>query len=218
MVKVLSKASTAAYRLRFCTSTLLVTLALFTAGCASTSQQPRKQARIDVEESVGFTITEEARVGGNVRIGYADALALLEQGNHSQGIAALERLAEEAPLLSAPWIDLGIAHHRADDLEAAEENLLQALSLSPEHPISHNELGIIYRKTGRFAEARASYEAALAVYPGYHYARRNLAVLCDLYLADFDCALDNYEAYMQTVPADDEATIWIADLRARMGR
>ena len=82
----------------------------------------------------------------------------------------------------------------------------------------HNELGIIYRKTGRFAESRKSYERALAVYPGYHFARRNLAVLCDLYLGDLDCALENYEAYMATVPEDPEAAIWIADLRMRMNQ
>jgi len=76
----------------------------------------------------------------------------------------------------------------------------------------------VYRKTGRFAEARSSYERALAIYPGYHFARRNLAILCDLYLADLDCALANYEAYMATVPGDDEASMWIADIRNRSGQ
>jgi len=94
--------------------------------------------------------------------------------------------------------------------------LLLALEANPNHPIAHNELGIVYRKRGRFAEARQSYEAALAVYPGYHYARRNLAVLCDLYLADMQCALENYEAYMTTVTADDEVTMWMKDLQLRM--
>lgn len=187
------------------------------AGCATTDTS-RTPARIEIQDAVGFTITEEVRIGGDVRIGYEDALDLLEQGRHAEGIAALERLAEEAPLLSAPWIDLGIAHHRAGDLEAAEKNLLQALELSPDHPIVHNELGIIYRKSGRFAKARESYQSALAVYPGYHFARRNLAVLCDLYLADLRCALENYEAYMATVPADEEASIWIADIRNRIGQ
>ena len=56
------------------------------------------------------------------------------------------------------------------------------------------------------------------MYPGFHFARRNLAVLCDLYLMDLQCALENYEAYMATVPRDDEATIWIADLKLRLER
>ena len=93
-----------------------------------------------------------------------------------------------------------------------------ALEANPDHPVAHNELGIVYRKTGRFAEARASYEAALAIYPNYHFARRNLGVLCDLYLSDLNCALENYEAYMATVPSDDEASIWISDIRARLGQ
>ena len=132
------------------------------------------------------------------------------------GVKMLEVVASAAPLLSAPRIDLGIAYHRAGDLETAETNLLQALELNPQHPVVHNELGIIYRKSGRFEDARKSYEAALTIYSGYHFARRNLAVLCDLFLADLHCALENYEAYMATVASDDEATMWIADIRSRI--
>ncbi len=204
-------------RMAHCVLPLLAT-AILIAGCAATSEQKRTPARIEIQDEVGFTITEEARIGGNVRADYEQALSLLEQGRHGEGIELLEAVAAKAPILSAPRIDLGIAYHRAGDLEAAERNLRQALELNPEHPIVHNELGIIHRKSGRFAAARKSYEAALAVYPGYHYARRNLAVLCDLYLADLRCALDNYEAYMATVPGDDEASIWIADLRNRLGQ
>lgn len=203
----------------------LLALALL-AGCASTggsppgdaAPTPRSAAHIEVQEDVGFTITEDVKASGDVRLGYEEALMLLEQGELERGVSVLERIAEEAPGLSAPRIDLGIAMHRAGDLGAAEKWLTEALALSPEHPIVHNELGIVYRKTGRFDEARQSYERALSVFPGYHYARRNLAVLCDLYLGDLDCALDNYEAYMTTVPEDAEASIWIADIRMRMGK
>ena len=144
------------------------------------------------------------------------ALSYLQQGRFDEGIVLLEKVAEAAPELSAPRIDLGVAQHRAGDLEAAESSLLRALESNPEQPIAHNELGIIYRKTGRFDEARKSYESALAVYPGFHFARRNLAILCDLYLADLECALENYEAYMKTVPSDEEASMWIADIRYRL--
>ncbi len=187
------------------------------AGCATTGTS-RPPARIEIQQDVGFTIVEEGRISGDARTRYEEALGLLERGRHAQGVALLESVVSGSPLLSAPRIDLGIAYHRAGDLEAAEQSLLQALELSPEHPIVHNELGIIYRKSGRFAEARESYEAALAVYPGYHFARRNLAVLCDLYLADLRCALENYEAYMATVASDEEASIWIADIRNRIGQ
>jgi len=197
--------------------TLLVVPALALTGCVTTGPT-RARASVETADEVGFTITEDIRVGDSVRTDFQVALGYLEQGRHEEGVALLETVAAETPQLSAPYIDLGIAYHRAGDLEAAERNLLLALEANPKHPVAHNELGIVYRETGRFTQARASYEAALAVYPDYHYARRNLAVLCDLYLSKPRCALENYEAYMATVPSDDEASIWISDIRARLGQ
>jgi tetratricopeptide (TPR) repeat protein len=200
---------------------LIALLAVAIAGCGTTTTSTavkRTPARIEIQEAVGFTITEEAHVAGEVRIDYERGLDLLDQGRLEEGVAVLETVAEAAPGLSAPRIDLGVAYHRLDNLEAAEENLEAALAINPQHPIALNELGIVYRETARFTEARHSYEAALAVYPGYHYARRNLAILCDLYLADMECALDNYEAYLATVHSDDEASMWLKDVRYRMGR
>ena len=191
--------------------------ALALAACATT-EKPQPKAQIEIQEAVGFTIIEQVSVSDAVRFEYSEALDQLERGNHDNGIAMLQAVAADAPHISGPRIDLGMAYHRAGDLEAAEAELQKALELNPEHPVALNELGIIYRKTGRFAEARQSYEAALAVYPGYHHARRNLGVLCDLYLGDLECALEAYEAYMTTVQSDAEATMWIADIRNRLGR
>ena len=197
---------------------LIVALTML-AACNTTPSKPTSaSAQIRVEESVGFTLIEDARVAGDVRVDYDRALDLLARGDSAEGISLLETVAAATPDLSAPRISLAIAHHRLGDLDMAEQHLTQALSINPDHPIALNELGIVYRKTARFAKARQQYEAALAVYPGYHYARRNLAVLCDLYLDDLECALSNYEAYMATVRSDDEAAMWLKDVRYRAGR
>jgi tetratricopeptide (TPR) repeat protein len=196
----------------------LLLITVIVSACATTESARPPPTRIEVQDTVGFTITEDARVDNDTRAEYDRALRLLEQGALEPGIQTLEAVVKAAPELSAPLVDLGIAYHVAGKLDDAERSLLRALELNPDHPIALNELGIVYRKSGRFSEARKSYEASLAIYPGYHYARRNLAVLCDLYLADTKCALENYDAYMATVPSDEEASMWIKDLRYRIGQ
>jgi tetratricopeptide (TPR) repeat protein len=76
---------------------------------------------------------------------------------------------------------------------------------------------LIYRKQGRFADARASYERALALYPEFHVANKNLGVLCDLYQRDYGCALRHYRAYQALVPDDAQVAVWIADIEGRTG-
>ena len=117
----------------------------------------------------------------------------------------------------AAHINLAIAYRRVDDLKRAEASLEKALVLNPRHPAAHNEMGIVHRRTGRFAEARGSYEKALDLHPEFHFARRNLAILCDVFLSDLDCAVENYTIYSRAVPEDEAAAMWIADLRSRAG-
>lgn len=196
--------------------TVMSGLVACNATTGSARSAAKAQTRIEVQEAVGFTIVEDSRIGSGARGDYDTALAYLRGGRHDQGIEILERLIVSSPELTAPRIDLGIAYHELNQLDAAKTHLESALATSPAHPIAHNELGIVYRKLGMFPEARRSYEAALSTFPSYHYARRNLAVLCDLYLADLDCALKNYRAYMATVPGDEEASMWIADIQYRI--
>jgi len=184
--------------------------------CACASSGPGRPEWKEVRDDAGFTITEQVRVRGSVRSDFEEALRLLEEEEYEAGIALLEAVTEAAPQVTMPHIDLGIAYGRVGDLERAEKSLERAVALNPRHPVAQNELGIVYRRRGRFEEARESYEKALSAYPDFHFARRNLAILCDVYLLDARCAIEHYELYTQAFPDDEAAAMWIADLRNRV--
>ena len=209
---------------------VLVMMLSVVAGCATDGkvkpalvvQEPSMLKGHSVERledgREGFIIMEVSQMDEASRRYFERAVAMLNDKEYGQAIDLLEKVIEQSPGVTAPYIDMAIACEQVGKLEQAEEHLKTALRLFPEHPVACNEYGLLYRKTGRFAEARAIYEKAIAHFPDYYPVHRNLGILCDLYLNDLACALEHYEIYSEAWPEDKQVKSWIADLRARLGR
>lgn len=175
----------------------------------------------DVKESQGSAKEEQKK--GNVEVDidvqqdFSKAINLLQQNNNARAAAVLKSVIEREQRLPAPYVNLAIAQNRLGETEDAEENLIKALKIDISHPVANNELGLLYRKKGKFNAARTAYENAINKHPDYLPARKNLGVLCDLYIHDFNCALEQYEDYLELQPDDKTVAIWVADVKRRLG-
>jgi Flp pilus assembly protein TadD len=147
---------------------------------------------------------------------FAHALELMQQARHADAVAVLEPLAEQQPERAGVQTNLGISYMELGRSEDARRAFEAALERDPEQPVALNRLAILERRTGRFEQARALYERLLTADPEHPHGHLNLAILCDIYLQDLECAHDYYRRH-QTLSQeeDEEVTAWLADLERR---
>ena len=127
-------------------------------------------------------VTNYGDIDSDVEADFITAVALLNEEKNVQAIELLKKVIDREQRLPAPYVNIAIAYTKTGDLKAAEENLIHALKLDIGHREANNELGLLYRKAGKFNAARTAYQNAIKEHADYAPARRNLGVLCDLYL------------------------------------
>lgn len=197
------------------------------AGCASSAKLAPGEgdvaaAEVSVERlddgRSGFVLEEESQLDGDLRDRFEEGVEALEEEEYQAAVDAFSEVVEAHPGQTAPQINLAAAHMGLEQTEEAEEPLQKALRLVPGHPLASHRYGLLLRRQGRFDEARQVYETALEEFPEYHPIRRNLAILCDLYIGDLEYALEQYEIYAEERPDDEQVKVWIAELRGRLER
>ena len=207
----------------------LIVLFSFAAGCAVTkpsftetvaeqnsAEEKKTLSRLEGGRT-GFVITETPDLSASWRADFDRAVVLIKDDKETEAIPILEEIVRQSPGVSAPYIDLAMVYRHSERFEEAEELLQTALKMVPDHPVANNEYGLLLRQTGRFDDAREVYESTLLLFPEYLPVRRNLGILCELYLHDTACAVEQYTSYNQANPEDGTVALWIADLNLRMG-
>jgi tetratricopeptide (TPR) repeat protein len=197
--------------LKFCVpGKLVIVLAMYALlqGCAT--DQPNK---VDIK-----SVTPSVVLTAESRDDFDAAMAFVKAEEYPKAIDLLTKIVKAVPNNAVASINLALVYKQQGKLKEAEDSLKLALVAEPENPVAHNEYAMLYRKTGRFAEARKLYEKILDKYPNFNMAHKNLGILCDLYMKDFECALKHYVIYSDVNQDDKTVKTWIADLKNRAGR
>ncbi len=202
----------ARYRIFF-----LSTLILVMGACAQIKPETDQPDVVKVQQT-----SQKIVVDKKVRRDFRQAVALM-QNNASEpdtmrAIHLFESVIKREKRLPAPYVDLAIAYERINKTKLVERNLISALKLDIGHAVANNELGLLYRKEGRFRAARIAYQNAINAHPDYLPAKRNLGVLCDMYLHDYACALVQFQDYLELKPDDKMVAIWVADIKQRLAK
>jgi tetratricopeptide (TPR) repeat protein len=148
---------------------------------------------------------------------YSEALQLMKAGRATDAELEFKQLTVAYPEFAGPQLNLGLLYLQGSRLPEAEAAFKAALERNPASAVAGNELGIVERKLGKFTEAEAAYRRTIAAEPNYAPAYLNLGVLYDLYLAEPQKALEQFERYIQLAGENKQVAGWVVELRKRVG-
>ena len=196
------------------------------AGCQSSPVQPVR-APVPVAAAspgapgAGAANPGAASAGAEVPVQaaqqYAQALYLMKAGRNTDAELEFKQIVVAYPQFAGPQLNLGLLYLHDSRLPEAEGAFKAALELAPANPVAGDELGIVERKLGKFTDAEAAYLRAIAAEPNYAPAHLNLGVLYDLYMAEPQKALDQFERYIEIAGENKQVAGWVVELRKRVG-
>ncbi|MCX7633029.1 MAG: tetratricopeptide repeat protein [Turneriella sp.] len=91
---------------------------------------------------------------------YNLAIALRHKGMYKEALEALEKAQKLRPDLIEPQNLKGQLQYQNQDLKGAEETLKKAIETTKD-PLAYYNLGMVYKKEGKFAEAKSAFLDAL---------------------------------------------------------
>ena len=172
-----------------------VAFAHFQLGYAYTALKRPAEARGEYEKAVAL---DPKMPEAQLNLGI-----LLLETDPQAAVAPLTKAVELLPSESRPRYLLGLAEERSGDSLGAAEALEGAASLDPKDATALTELGRIYAKANRPADAEAKFRAALGLEPKSPEALQGLALSLDQQKKA--AAVDAYREYLAVRPADNAA-------------
>lgn len=156
---------------------------------------------------------QAVNISPEARADFVSAMYSIKAVDYERAIKLFNKIIAQYPDNPVPYINLALIYKKMRNLPLAEENLKLGIKAAPENPVVNNEYALLFRKTGRFTEARQIYDKILEKYPDFSIAHKNLGILCDIYMKDYECALKHYTIYIGLIPDDESVKGWVASIR-----
>lgn len=187
-------------------------IVIMLGGCASS---PQERAMLPVSDGAVVVTETVTDVEGE----FQDALQLMQAEDWHAAADKLVALTTAKPRLSGPWTNLGIVRNMIGDTTGAETAFKMAIDANASQVVAYNELGIIYRRSGRLEQAAFIYNEGLKIDPNNKNIHWNIGILYDSYLPNPVQALHHYEYYQQLTQSEDRQLFsWISALREQTGQ
>ena len=143
-------------------------------------------------------------------------IALLDAQQYQASVQAFERVAALRPDYADAYTNMAVVETAWERYDEAKPNLAKALALLPGDPRALYYRAIVERNAGQVPEAIADLEAALAKYPRFKDALRELGFSFNQQ-HDYAKAASAYERLQAVDPDDLAAHYQLAILYRRMG-
>jgi len=156
---------------------------------------------------------DKGNIAGKVRLAQVKYAA----GESGQAFKELESLSSADQSQYQADLALIAAHLRRGEFDQALAAVATLEKKQPNNPLTYNVKGAAYAGMHDNKNARASFEKALEVQPGYFAAARNLALL-DLQEQKTEDARKRYEAMLAKDPKNEQVLLGLAELQVMSGR
>jgi Flp pilus assembly protein TadD len=129
--------------------------------------------------------------------------------------------AQPEPVVSIPPDELykeAINLANADRTSEAIQMLERLIAQDSAHALAHNDLGVLYQKSGEIQKSRSHHEEAVRLQPANKLFQKNLADLLYIEFFEFEKALGIYVGLLAKAPRDIELLKAIAHVCTQMGK
>lgn len=144
------------------------------------------------------------------------ALALAHRGRFAEALAQMQIVAESDPLSFMLNASIAVIHYLAHSWDASEQHCHRALEINPHHEPAHFTLGLVQQQRGRFEEAAASLEKALAISKGEPHVVAALGALAAA-RGDVDGARERLVELAAAAVARDVSPVHFATVHVALG-